>query len=800
MLNLRTTAMRSSALAWALAALALPHHAVAAEQAAGASETAAAETRAASGGEQVEEVVVTARKRVEDLQSTPIAISAYSGEALAAHNVATLDDISRFTPSLQIYSSPTNSGVSNAAAYIRGVGQNDFSPGLDPGVGIYFDGIYLGRSVGALLDLLDVQRVEVLRGPQGTLFGRNTIGGAISIIPNRPQDTFGGSTRIRVGSDSQLNLETILNLPIASELSTRLVAASYHQDGYVKRPADNRDLGNKDTLTGRFSVRWQPTDALTADLAFDATRDRSNGTPQVLTGVAPVPVGSVSQVLVQNVFFSGVGLTSAGANPFACFAAANAANPNCLNNQFVASTRDNNQGTGPSYANYDVAGVSLNLAYDLSPSIQLRSISGFRSFDGEFAVDRDASPLIVTHVADFFEQKQWSQELQLVGSSFGDRLNWILGGYYFHEEGSDRNEVDLSAVTLVETIDFDVDSYAVFAQGTLDVTEQLSITAGVRGTRDSKSYLPDDTFVRQPLAAFGITFTCLDPVTHVCANGDRIVPLAKTASKSTNWSPMVNLSYDWTDDVMTYVTFSQGFKSGGVTQRVFPPEPDLPVFEPETVDSYEAGLKLRGLGRRLQINLAGYHTTYKDQQIAVSGPPRIGSFISNVGQSKISGAEVEVILTPGAGFRLEGSAAWTDARFDKLPPPNPDGTPRVPNITTASRFENISEWTISAQVSKTIPLSGVGTFVPRLSWNYRSDYFTNDNNFNVAALHQPDLHLVNASARLDLEGHDVSIEAGVSNIGNRKYRVNGSYQDGIGLVVQGFDRGRQTYMKLEYRY
>lgn len=749
--------------------------------------------------QEIGEIVVTARKREESLQDTPIAISAFSGATLAERNVVAIDRLSQFTPSLQLYSSPTNSGVSNAAAYIRGVGQNDFSPGLDPGVGIYYDGVYLGRSIGGVLNLLDVDRVEVLKGPQGTLFGRNTIGGAISIVPKKPSPNAEGLARIRYGSDNQLNVEAVMNTPLSDSLFLRLTAASYQQDGYVTRITDGLDLGDQDTLAARAAVRWQPTETLTVDIAADVTRDRSNGPAQVLTGIEPVPTGAVSQVLVHNIFFSGVGLTPGGPNPFACFSSANATNPNCYNQQFIDPTGRTTQDTAPTFANNDVWGLAINIGWDISDHVQLRSISGYRAFDGSFAVDRDRSPLTITHVADVIEQEQLSQEFQLTGSAFADRLKWILGAYFFHEDGSDANTVDFSAVKVIETINFDVDSYALFAQATFDLTPKLSVTGGLRGTWDHKSYLPDDIFLALPLAPFGINFTCFEPVTKICAVGDRIVPATTVSVRNSKFVPMVNIAYKWTDDILTYASYSQGFKSGGVTQRVFPPEPSLPAFTPEYVDSYEVGLKVQAFADRLQVNVAGYFSEYSDQQILVSGPPRIGAFVSNVGGSEIKGFELELIAAPGDGWRISASAALTDARFVDLPPPNPDGSSRVPGITLNSRFENISKWTANGQITKKFRLQSA-TLTPRVEWIYRSSYFTNDNNFNVPVLFQGGFSLINAGFQIDLDDPRFSIEAGVDNVFDKRYKTGGSFQDGIGQVIQSFNRGRQWFISASYAF
>ncbi len=258
----------------------------------------------------MEEIVVTARKREESLQDTPIAISAFTGEGLEIRGVTDLSRLDDFAPNLVLKRSPSNSGVTNAAVYIRGIGQNDFVPVIDPGVGIYVDGVYLGRSVGAVLDLIDVGRVEVLRGPQGTLFGKNTIGGAVSLTTKRPTDVFGGKVGVKVGTDNRFNVNATLNIPLSESFLTRLTVASFKQDGYVHRVFDGKDLGNDNTIAGRLTALWLVNEDVEVTFSFDYSKDNENGPPLVLTGILPIneglfgPGGAPSMTLYQNTFVS----------------------------------------------------------------------------------------------------------------------------------------------------------------------------------------------------------------------------------------------------------------------------------------------------------------------------------------------------------------------------------------------------------------------------------------------------------------------------------------------------------------
>ncbi|MCP5216040.1 MAG: TonB-dependent receptor plug domain-containing protein [Pseudomonadales bacterium] len=254
----------------------------------------------------IEEVIVTARKREESVQDTPIAVSAFTGDGLEIRGVTDLSSLDNFSPNLVLNRSPSNSGVTNAAIYIRGIGQNDFSPVIDPGVGIYVDGVYLGRSVGGILDLVDLERVEVLRGPQGTLFGKNTIGGAVSLTSKRPSEEFGGKVGVKLGTDNRLNLSGTLDVPISDQLLTRISLASFNQDGHVDRVFDGKDLGDDDTIAAKFTALWLANDNLEVNFSFDYSKDDENGPALVTTGMEPInsgffgPGGAPSMTLAQN--------------------------------------------------------------------------------------------------------------------------------------------------------------------------------------------------------------------------------------------------------------------------------------------------------------------------------------------------------------------------------------------------------------------------------------------------------------------------------------------------------------------
>lgn len=792
----------------------------------------------------IEEIVVTARKREENLQDAPIAVSAFTGEALDFRGVTEIDRLDQFVPNLVLNESPTYSNVTNAAVYIRGIGQNDFTPVIDPGVGIYVDGVYLGRSVGAVLDIVDLERIEVLRGPQGTLFGRNTIGGAISLSSKKPDGEFGGKVDVKYGTDDRFNVRGSVNIPFTDKFFARLSAATFNQDGYVTRVVDGEDLGDQDVVALRGALRWQPNDNLDINWSVDYSVERENGNPYVLTGIQPLNVGVLtgggpSMTLAANTIAAQ--LASGGPASFpggeffnvihpsgfpfqflACFSPQNANNPVCYNQQYIDNGEKKlNYSSDPSFQELDVWGTGLTVDWQINENLKVKSITSLRGFEGHFEGDQDGSPLRVSYLIDIYQHEQFSQELQVLGTSFADRLDWIIGGYYFEEDGKNINPVRFSQVYLQSGGHYDADSWAVFAQGTWHFNDRLDLTFGLRYTEDTRDYLPDQFIEVFPIGP--LPLNCppsavpmpFNPGLPVCGIGDRPLPFEWVSNKASELVPMVNLSYRWNDSLMTYFTYSEGFKSGGYTQRIFPPELSTPSFEPEFVTSYEGGFKFDGWNDRLRFNVAVFFTDYTDLQLLVADPSRFGPFASNAGDAEVFGIEMEALLNPAEGWYISGSAGMTDTDRTGLA-----GT--VQGLTLDSPFQHISKWTANAQIYKEFAIGDLGYLTPRFEWSYRTDWGTSGNNiprlggdvlpggpfagvplsFGVPnpALVEDDLHLLNASVRWDVRNSGLSISGGVDNLTDENYSIFSLYLDSFGYTQQAFHRGREWYIQAGYEF
>lgn len=776
-------------------------------------EEAQAQNQPRTGAEAVlEEIIITARRREETLQDTPIAVSAFSGESLEYRGVSSLDDITSFVPSLTLENNPSFGGASNSAAiYLRGVGQKEFLPTTEPGVGLYVDGVYVARSVGALLDIVDVEQLEVLRGPQGTLFGRNTIGGAILVTTIKP-DPNGereASLSIMSGTDRLLNIKGTFHIPISDTLAARVSLASFKQDGYVKR-GDGIDLGDDDTDTGRLSLAWRPNDRLSADFSFEATRDRENGPAMELIGIdftdlsqlnglvlaPPPPMAFIHNVTTAA---AGQGIPCAVTDTAGNGITFNPAIANCYDNRYVGKD-GRNDGTAPAFSETDLIASSVTFSYDISDTLTLKSISAWRDLDSEFARDGDHSPQRISQFFDTLDQEQFTQEIQLLGNY--DRMNWILGYYSFSEDGSNANILDFTVSNFRSGGSFNNEASAVFAQLSYDLADDLHLTLGGRYTDEEKSFLPDQIIFNNYYAGISQVVPPDHPLAALDAPfmqaGGRILPLVKKKIDISEFTPMVSLSYDLNNDVMVYGTYSEGFKSGGFTQRVFPPvvagftappgtaDLDLiPTYDPEFVEVYEVGLKARLMDGRVRLNAAVFHTDYEDLQVQVFNS--VAPVTENIGEANIEGIELEIQAAPGEGWLIEVSTSWLDAEYDEI-------DTGITLIGENFDFERVPDFTASLGISKEMSLGSYGSLISRLDWSHRDESYNDA--YNTAILKTGDYQLMNVSVRWRNADDDLSVILSGRNLGDKEYMITGVYGTAFQSYEAMFDRGRQWRIEI----
>ena len=725
----------------------------------------------------LEEIVVTARKRQESLQDAPISITAFSGEGLERRNITALADISQITPNLVFNASAPISGSSaTASVFIRGIGQNDYTLVTEPGVGIYVDGVYIARSVGGALDLVDIERIEVLRGPQGTLFGRNTIGGAISITSKKPNEELGGKIQLTLGDDELMGFKAKLNLPISERLMSSISVSSKQRDGFVKNVQTGRDLGDDNSLSGRAALRWLPSDNVSIDFNVDATRERENGAASfavVADGLSPLGAAN-------NVVFLGHLGCAPPPGPID--------NSNCFNSQWVTNGKRISNGTHPQYSELDIWGAGLAIEWEISESLTLKSITAYRDLDSAFSQDADNSPILEDHITHTYNQNQFSQEFQLLGSFMDDRLKTVLGLYYFEEEGEDVNIVSFPVVLLHSGGSIDNESKAIFGQATFDITDALSVTLGLRYTEDEKIFLPDQYVLDPRLSAapppFGFGYV----------SGTRMLPLEEVPTDINEVTPMVNLSYNISDAAMIYLTYSEGYKSGGYDQRVFPRTSDFkaPSFDPEFVKSYELGFKYNSDDNRLRANAALFFMDYSDLQIAVVNNS-VDVVTRNAGEAEIKGLEMELAYIPADNWMLEASVGYTDAEYTQLSP-----GAVLAGLSKDHELVNTPEWSLSAAVSYTHPFDSGASLAFRLDGSHRSEVFFDITNTDVIT--QDDVDLVNLSVNFQSDGA-WSLGFGISNLGDEDYHVNAfQHLNPFGIAYVNPAREREWWVRVGYEF
>ena len=711
---------------------------------------ATAETVGATDGSGTDngEIVVTARRRAESIQKVPISITAVTGDALKSQGVQDLKAFSSFVPGVNINNGRPDGGGTTAQIFIRGVGQNDFLIPNEPGVGLYVDDVYVASSSGALNTLGDIASIEILRGPQGTLYGKNTIGGAIRITTVKPQlGELTGNGTLTLGSFHRLDLQAGMNVPLGDTVALRVSAISRNADDLQKRPLDpsGNGQGNVDQQAARGVLLWKPTPALEVIVSGDYTRIRQHmgygGNIQYVPGGSPL-VDALNAQYYPTINAQ-LGLPA--------------------NSQFDArwATAPGDVGaTGPNADHYDVWGVSGVINYELGDDLSVKSITAYRDVKGFAGRDGDSSPYAVTETLSQDDNWQFSQELQLNGTSFDGRFKWTTGLYYMHQRMRNRIVTKLwdGLINTTINIDFNAlsdsrlsgDSYAVFGQGTFDITPQLHLTAGGRYNIEKRDFDNDWFFLVQPRS-----FTCPgQDVTGTfieCKSTDKV------------FTPAVSLAYDVARDAMIYASYSDGFKVGGWTPRLFSQQ-SLKRYLPERLKAYELGLKTSWFDRRLTFNIDVFQSDYTNLQLTSVLADSNGSpqpVVQNAGSARIRGIEADTTLRLG-GTRIQAGLSHLDGEYRRLDPgvsfPLSAELPETPKLS------------LNGSIDQTIDLADGGRVLLRADATYRSKTYKDPN--NVEAIAQRPYALVNARVAYTLPGGKVTIAGFVTNLTDKRYIVS----------------------------
>ncbi len=762
---------------------------------------------AAETGFELEEIIVTARKREENLQSTPIAISAFTDKELEYRQIDSTDKLSDISPNLTFDSGSPSSGSSSAAQiFIRGIGQTDFTPVTDPGVGLYIDGVYMARSVGNVLDFLDVERIEILRGPQGTLFGRNTIGGAVAIYSKRPDENRAASMRVQVGNDDMLYLTAKANLPITETLSSNFAVSSRNRDGYVTRVFDGVRTGDDDNLGFRASVLWNPNENFELYMAADGTRLRENGAPTVSNGVNDKGafgtfgnglLASCSAVNINPNFGAG------GPPSFPPPGVGTGGAPGCVGPDTFAGAFTS-EGTFPVKEDLDVWGVSAEMTWHASEWLAIKSITAYRELDLESSRDGDNTPANIFNTQDFYDQQQISQEFQFSGTLADNRLSWLLGLYYFQEDGQDLNPVFLPVGSFRSGGLFDNDSQAAFFQGSYDLTQQLAFTFGVRYTEDTKRFTPDQISLGDASASgfFGNTWPnfagfYLPSVGAPIPAGARLATFAEFKEKFDDTNYMLNLAYQWTDDVLVYASYSEGFKSGGFDQRftAFTVKPSS--FQPETAKTYEVGLKTDLFAHKVRLNMALFHTDYQDLQIIIR--ESFNPITFNGGTANIDGGEIELTWVPTDRWYITATAGYIDAEYDTLDPSVTAGRNATP-ISIDNKLVNTPKWSTALGVAYTIDIGDWAALVPRVDWSFHDSQFNDA--VNEPRLFQDAYTLLNAAITLQTNDGRWEGVLAFRNITDKEYLITGNsaFKTSASYADNLYGRPAEWSLSVQYNF
>jgi iron complex outermembrane receptor protein len=684
----------------------------------------------------LEEVVVTAQFREQNVQQTPIAITAINAAMLEARNQTDISQVAAQAPNVTLQSNGAAFG-SSMVAFIRGVGQTDFNLALEPGVGIYVDDVYYPTLTGSLLDLLDVERVEVLRGPQGTLAGKNSIGGAVKMYSKKPTGGDTGYIEVTGGKYNRIDVRGAADFSLVPDkLFVRASLASKHHDGYVTRldyacanPGTNvpsHAVGDGCVLghdggqafnAARVAFRWLASDAAEINLAIDGTNDQSGVTANTLLKVNPVSFGGLTYTIGTDgnpVFF---GPQFIPKDPYTSYGtytsnARSAFPPFSTPSPYLPITV-------PAINHYKSWGVSGDAKIKLTDNLELTSISAYREYTNQFAEQTDSSPIGVQILLERQSHHKFTQELRL-GGKVGEGVDYTLGAFYLDQNGFLNARVGLPwvAFDFIHGRDFTPSrTYAGFANVAFKPVDSLTVDAGLRYSDEKKDY----TFQRHN------------------ADGSVIIPggfnnaVAATNGLSAHFKGnrldyRVAANYQFTPDVMGYVQTATGYKGGGVDPRPFYPEQAVD-FGPEKLTAYEVGLKTSLMDRRLRLNSAVFFNKYKDIQLTLNPCPGFGgsnapdfdngspcAMPANVGAADVKGAELEIEAHPVDGLMIDGSFSLLDFKYTETNTPLTSIKPGMITPYTPKKKGSLG-------VQYEIPLTSGGSVTPRVDVAYQSAIF-----------------------------------------------------------------------------
>ncbi len=711
----------------------------------------AAPAAAQEGELMLEEIIITAERRQASLQDTAISVSAFSGEDLARAGIETSEHLAGITPGLQIQRDVIGKVV------IRGVGAENFTVAGDPGVAISADGVYLARSSVSIFDLFDLERVEVLRGPQGTLYGRNATGGAINFIANKPTDELQVAVSGDVGDFNKRRLEAALSGPLVEgRLLGRIAGLIHDRDGYTENifPGVGRgldELDNKDLRAGRLLLTWLPSDDLSIEFKADVYRDDSN----------PVPYKYTDDPLI---FQGGI--------PFA--------------NPLAARERVVSQGYEFEVPGLDIRideagrwdqdGVQATLNWQLPNGANFKSITASREADFEWLNDGDGLQAYLVNYFQVDTSEQFSQELQLSSSGAGP-INWIVGLYYLTEDSDSFIGIplplgaDLPLAVLING-ESETEAVAVFGEIKYELTERLLLNLGLRFSQEEKQvFYVDD---RSSLGGSAVT-----------------------VDDDNDWdaaTPKIGLEYFPREGLMFYGSVTQGFKSGGYNLLAVQPS-----YDEEEVTSFEVGMKGRFFDERMQLNTSLFYYDYSDMQ--VGKVQELSATIQNAAESTIYGAEVEMLALLSQQLQLSAGISLLQTEYDDFETQDPAPPGDIVNLE-GNELPRAPAFTAALAATYTRPLAGGGTLELWGNWQYTGEQFFTP--FNRPSVSQDAYDVINAKITYRSPSQRWALTLYGDNLGDEEYFTNalesGVPLPGIDPVVPQFFLGAPRMWGLRINY
>ena len=681
------------------------------------------------GETQVAEVIVTAARRETNLQKTPIAITAFGDAALKDQKIDSIRDLAGRIPNLNV--SRATIGYTTQTFSIRGIGEAD--PIQEPVLSVYVDDVYIPRQLGSMLDLNDVKQIEVLRGPQGTLYGRNSSGGALRVTTRDPDNTLHEVAELGLGDYGAVNARALVSGPIVKDTLYGGLSYTHHsRDGVTQDPTLGHDVNRIDLDQVRAKLRWTPNEKTDVLVTADYLRDTSD---------------TRSYIPVRQ---------PGGFDPQRSFSE-------------VEPVSDLDQG-----------GVSLRAAYTLTDHMKLKYIGSYRGFNlNPVNYENDGEASLIQKNLIHYNDQYWTQELQLTGD-YGP-ITYTAGFFYIHErffvnrDGYSRTgplaTSPISALRAHNTTN--TDSYALYGEANWKATDRLTFTAGLRGTTESKTFTFDNSVL----------------------NLDGTVKAASIKGQADKtWdalTPKAVASFQFTPQLLGYVSYSQGFKSGGFDNRATRLDlAELP-FSPERVSTYEVGEKGEFFGRRLRANVSGFYNDYSNLQVSFYDPQYVGARRGNAGKAHTYGVEAEADAKPTDRLSVFGNVGWLYAVYDDYkgaggPGVNADG----------ARLVNAPRWSASIGASYDLPIRLPGAW--KLEGDAQYQGFTYTSALNRPLDRAPSSYYVNAQAIWTAPGERWSLSLSAKNLLDSQKPVAVTYTPSTNILYDVIPDPRTFLVTVRY--